>query len=519
MLKTNANDPRSKAGVVAIASLALVALGACGEAQLHSQDFAADETDETDVETAVAAIVSGPAGTVSAQYGDSPAGETISNVIDGDPSTKYLTFHRAVWLQWQGTGAMVVTKYALTSANDAPGRDPKTWTLQGSNNKTKWTTLDRRSAQTFSARLQKKEYSVASSTAYLYYRLNITANNTDAITQLGEWDLTAKGTTAPVVATLFQNCDYGGYAISLAEGSYTTSQLLALGVRNDDLSSLKVAPGYTVTLYENDGFTGASVLKSGATTCLTSSGFNDVTSSIRVAKASSTSDWSHFVYPTVTFTDQAVGLEGSTIFRSAVPDVAQLMRDQCLAVCKELYTDNNDPRVSFSKLNLYLRSDPTGVAAKWGSPPEISIGLSAEYVADFYHRNGDRADLLLQEVRGILSHEGTHGYQWEPKNCGAYDGSSVFWGFIEGEADAVRGELTNWVPARSPTKGGNWNSGYGTGGFFFDWCKHAKKPTFIIELNHAARDLPTFTWEGAFQQILGQSVQSAWDEYQATLPD
>jgi hypothetical protein len=30
--------------------------------------------------------------------------------------------------------------------------------------------------------------------------------------------------------------------------------------------------------------------------------------------------------------------------------------------------------------------------------------------------------------------------------------------------------------------------------------------------------MATFTWDAAFQQILGQSVQSVWNEYQATLP-
>jgi hypothetical protein len=30
--------------------------------------------------------------------------------------------------------------------------------------------------------------------------------------------------------------------------------------------------------------------------------------------------------------------------------------------------------------------------------------------------------------------------------------------------------------------------------------------------------MATFTWDAAFQQILGISVQQAWNEYQASLP-
>ena len=229
------------------------------------------------------------------------------------------------------------------------------------------------------------------------------------------------------------------------------------------------------------------------------------------------SDWSEFVYPEVDFKDEATDLEGSAIFHAAIPDVTRMMKDQCLAVCKELYSNNNDKRNNFTSLHLILQNDPKGVAGKWGDATSISIGVSAQYVASFYHKNGNNYNLLLKEIQGILSHEGTHGYQYSPKNCGDYDGKSTDWGLVEGEADGVRAEITNWTPTRYPKKGRNWNSGYETGGFFLAWCKQTKKPTFLIELNHAARDMETFTWEAAFQQILGQNVQTVWDEYQNSI--
>jgi len=228
-------------------------------------------------------------------------------------------------------------------------------------------------------------------------------------------------------------------------------------------------------------------------------------------------DWAGFVFPEVDFEDDATGLEGSAIFHKAIPDVTQMMKNQCLAVCKELYSDNKDKRINFTSLHLILQNDPKGVASKWGDSTSITIGVSAQYVASFYHKNGNSYNLLLKEIQGILSHEGTHGYQYSPKNCGEYDGKSTNWGLIEGEADGVRAEITNWTPARYPKKGRNWNSGYETSGFFMSWCKQTKKPTFLIELNHAARDMETFTWEAAFKQILGQNVQTVWDEYQNSI--
>jgi len=61
-----------------------------------------------------------------------------------------------------------------------PGRDPKNWQFQGSQNGTAWTTLDTRTNETFASRFLTKQYAITNTTAFAYYRLNITANNGDA---------------------------------------------------------------------------------------------------------------------------------------------------------------------------------------------------------------------------------------------------------------------------------------------------------------------------------------------------
>lgn len=62
------------------------------------------------------------------------------------------------------------------------------------------------------------------------------------------------------VATLYQDSNYGGYGFALPEGTFTKAQLRSYGIQNNDVSSLKVLPGYKVTLYDNDNFSGASVV-------------------------------------------------------------------------------------------------------------------------------------------------------------------------------------------------------------------------------------------------------------------
>lgn len=75
------------------------------------------------------------------------------------------------------------------SANDAPGRDPQQWTLSGSQDGQHWTALDTQNGQSFEERQQTKSYKLSNTTAYLYYRMDITQNHGDPIMQLAEVQL------------------------------------------------------------------------------------------------------------------------------------------------------------------------------------------------------------------------------------------------------------------------------------------------------------------------------------------
>ena len=87
--------------------------------------------------------------------------------------------------------------YALTSANDAPSRDPRDWTLQGSQDGETWTTLDTQTDQEFPERFHTNEYRLENDTAYLWYRLDITRNWGAGIIQLAELQLSDGDTTPP----------------------------------------------------------------------------------------------------------------------------------------------------------------------------------------------------------------------------------------------------------------------------------------------------------------------------------
>jgi hypothetical protein len=83
-------------------------------------------------------------------------------------------------------------------------------------------------------------------------------------------------------ATVYKDCNYAGYAVALSPGTYTLGQLQALGIANDDISSLKVNSGYQVQLYADDNFLGNSQTFGIDNPCLVTNGFNDAASSIKL---------------------------------------------------------------------------------------------------------------------------------------------------------------------------------------------------------------------------------------------
>ncbi|WP_082422570.1 basic secretory protein-like protein [Aquimarina longa] len=130
-------------------------------------------------------------GTISSQYNDSPSNEGISNIVDNNLNSKYLTFNASAWVQYKATKSYVLSSYTITSGNDAPERDPKSWTLQGSTNGNSWQNINQRSNQDFSGRNQKRTFTVTTTSSYQYYRLSM-KNNSGNILQVSEIELFGK---------------------------------------------------------------------------------------------------------------------------------------------------------------------------------------------------------------------------------------------------------------------------------------------------------------------------------------
>jgi len=119
------------------------------------------------------------------------------NLNDGDPATKWLVNTPTSWAQYTLAAPAEVVKYALTSANDAPERNPSDWTLEGSADGTTWTTVDTQSDESFSEPFQTKTYEVADPASFPIYRLQITGHPSGSLTQLAELELAGANTGTP----------------------------------------------------------------------------------------------------------------------------------------------------------------------------------------------------------------------------------------------------------------------------------------------------------------------------------
>jgi len=102
--------------------------------------------------------------TVTNPSGSNPSGEEPSKLVDGSLTTKgldlnFVTNGNVTNFVFQFSSAKSFTGYRWATANDEESRDPKSWTIAGSNNGTTWTTLHTVSG--FSATSTRNTYQTA----------------------------------------------------------------------------------------------------------------------------------------------------------------------------------------------------------------------------------------------------------------------------------------------------------------------------------------------------------------------
>lgn len=130
-------------------------------------------------------------GTISEANDDSPLAESIENIIDNNFVTKYLTLSESTWIDYSMEERSLVSAYTISSANDAPERDPSTWEFQAFDEEADdWLTLHKVDNEPqWPQRFQKKEFFFSNTEWYSHYRLNVASAHGVDIVQIAELEI------------------------------------------------------------------------------------------------------------------------------------------------------------------------------------------------------------------------------------------------------------------------------------------------------------------------------------------
>ena len=170
-----------------------------------------------------------PLGRISSEFNDSPVGEKIDKLVDGNASTNFVTSHNKFYIQWNQLDNIKTygTYYTLTAALGDASTAPRAWKIYSSENGSQWELQDEQTNQTFEGgetkRFSFKENTDYSKTApsHLYYKLEIEDNNGASTTQIAEW-------------TVGYECRNLGDVMYFAE-NFTRSDRTPMGVMYQDL--------------------------------------------------------------------------------------------------------------------------------------------------------------------------------------------------------------------------------------------------------------------------------------------
>ena len=88
-----------------------------------------------------------------------------------------------------GQTAKIIKKYIIEGQTGQSTRAPRDWTFKGSNDGTTFTTLDTQTNQSFSSGERKTYNDFTNTTSYVFYRLDITANNGSTSVSIQEFEL------------------------------------------------------------------------------------------------------------------------------------------------------------------------------------------------------------------------------------------------------------------------------------------------------------------------------------------
>ena len=487
-----------------------VAHGDSGTADIGTRDGGGNDTggsDETgggdDIGGGDDAGDDGPAGVVrlvgaatTASCLSSPPTEDVTHLVDGDVESKFLAVSSSSWAVFDAGAPYALSHYALTSANDAPERDPVRWLLQGSHDAQTWRVLDIQVAKRFTRRFQRHEQSVAPGGFFRWYRLRM-ENGGGPLLQVAELELF--GTTvfvAPAAAVPSAPASLRATPVSRTqlelEWFDSSDDEVVFRIERADDGTRYAVIGYVpadVTRFTVAGLQpgGRASYRVFAENAAGPSPPSEVLAAAPLPALVGTSSGGGLLYSDAGYTLEVID-DGPGV---TPPQMIAAIVEEFFATYPRLVAEYNlaAPRM------VTVQFDPTydGVAAAAGD----HIRISSTYAAG----NPDDVDVIV--------HEAFHLVQ-------AYRTGEVPGWAVEGLADYVRWEhgthnaracwvLQRYEPGQSHT------DAYGVTARFFLWLVNEVSP-------HLMRNLDVTLRRGAYNDGFwttqtGKTVDELWADY------
>ena len=144
---------------------------------------------------------------LTAQF-DGTAGNEVANLMDNAYNTEYLanSDNAAGWIMYDLGQTQTIVSYGLqNSSNIQRYDDPCTWELQGSNNRSTWTVLDRREEVDFMVPLHQLFLKTQTQLPYRWIRLNILDTKSGRPIELSGWQLYLTNETTSIKSVTKQD--------------------------------------------------------------------------------------------------------------------------------------------------------------------------------------------------------------------------------------------------------------------------------------------------------------------------
>lgn len=441
------------------------------------------------------------------QHLDSPHHENVDKLFDGDKQSKFLSPRKSSWVKFISDKPQVLSYYTITSANDAPGRDPKQWLLEASVDGSKWHVIDRQFKKSFKHRGMTKHFHISGHEAYKYFRFHFTQSHKtqwgDEYLQLAEIELFAE-TDLPISAF-----DTDKKQIQLGE----SIAFVDLS-ENKPLRWLWTFEGATV----NKSFQPNPTIKFDKAgshkvtlTTFNQYGQDTLTKTKYIKVLDPNNPWQGFSYPDVVMAHEDTTSEGYQRIKQLMPNITMVINDISLKVNKVLYK-NFTQAPDFDKVVFNLQWSDV-LASRGGSGKTMVLTFSTKYIAEKLKDQPD--EQVLYELEGVFWHELTHGYQQHISSANYQDGGG-YHAFIEGVADLVRIDA-GYHKTRTPKPSDSWLGGYTNTGFFLHWISLNKADDFIYRFNQTPLKLKKWSFESAIESVTHSNIDSLWREYQHSI--